>query len=204
MTRDEYKKSLEGLPEDKINSLLADFDNTQSEINGLKDERKSLITDRDTAKKRVNSLLDKLGTDEDGNPKTTDKQINDLKQKIADFENQIADRDKQITELTPFKEKSTKLENDRREELINLLPENEQLRSVAKKITSLEDLKEYVTVTNESLGKKANDGGRGGKGHINTDGKKWDDFTFADRQELKKNQKEIYDKLFKEKYPNSN
>lgn len=206
MTRDEYKKSLDGLPEDRINSLLADFDNTQSEIAGLKDERKTLITDRDTAKKRVNVLLDSFELDEDGKPKSksAEKQVADLKQKIADFETQIADRDNQIASLTPYKDKSTKLENERRDELINQLPENEQLRAVAKNISSLDDLKIYVTATNENLGKKANDGGRGGKGNINIEGKKWDDFTYDERQELRKNQRAVYDKLYKERYPNSN
>ena len=201
MSRDEYKKSLEGLPEDRINSLLAEFDSLTQNLTSIQDERKNLISDRDKAKSRVNTLLDKLGVDEDGNPKKPDQKIIELNQKLGEYEKSISDLNTQITQLKPFQDKATKMEKDRRDELIAQLPEDEKLKAIATKISSLEDLKEYVTITNEKLGKKPTDQSRGGKGTVTTDGKKWNDFTYAERDIIKKENPAFYEKIFKERYP---
>lgn len=216
MKREEYSKNLEGLPEEKREALLKIFDEqSQSfqeqagELKQLADIKNQMIQERDQSRKRLKVVLDKLGTeyeiDADGNP-----QIDDNKVKLGEAELKIEQLKKQIDELLPFKDKHNeikakydKVESDRRAEIIEQIPEKEtEIIDIAKKISSLEDLKSYVKIAVEKLGKKTVDSGRGGNGVLNVEGKTWDDFSIAERQQLYIQNKPAYDKLKEKKYGN--
>lgn len=196
MNREEYEKSLEGLSEEKKAELLKHFDD-QQELVKNESHLKQIIKERDEAKNRLKALEDaKAKAEADAKAKQGEFQslYEETKVKAEGLE-------KTVAELNSYKEKYTKVETDRRNELLAQLPEaDEELKKVATKITDLEDLKEFVTVAISKLGKKTVDGGRGGKGKVNVDGKSWDDFTFKERQELFVSNREAYDQLYRKKY----
>ena len=199
MDRTEYEKSLEGLSEETKSKLLTTFDELNTSVTSLSEIKKSAFKERDDYKTKLKALEDAKAEAE------TKAQLEQGKFKEL-FEKEKTEKEKlneELSELKPFKEKYVKVEADRRTELLEQLPEgNEELKKIAEKIPSLENLKEFVDVSLKQFGKKSTDGGRSGKGRINVDGKKWSDLTFAERAELQKSNPDAYDKLYNERYSN--
>lgn len=102
----------------------------------------------------------------------------------------------QLDEVMPFKDKWTSYETTRKTSLLNDI-EDPDLKKVGEKY-ELADLEVLVAkIKKPSL---ATDGGRGGQGNFSYEGKKWDDIDAKGKEELVKNQPELYKKLYYEKY----
>jgi len=199
MDRLEYEKSLEGLSEETKVKLLTTFDELNNEVSGLSEIKKSAFKERDDYKKKLKALED-AKAEAETKAQLEQGKFKDLYEKELTEKNNL---NKELSEIKPFKEKYEKVETDRRNELLEQLPEgNEELKKIAEKIPSLENLKEFVDVSLKQFGKKNVDGGRGGKGRIDVDGRKWNDLSFTERSELQKSNPAAYEKLYNERYSN--
>lgn len=194
MTREEYLKTVEAVPEGEREKLISIFDENEK-LKGIKDDA---FKERDDYKKKLKALEDAKAAAE---AKAAEEQ-GEYK-KLYETEKLKAETvSKQLETFKPFKEKYDKVETERRTELIDQLDDDE-LKAHAKKYEKLEDLQEYISLTLKKLGsgKKTVDGGRGGKS--NFDGvTSWEELkTQKEKDELKKANPALYIKLWNKKYP---
>jgi chromosome segregation ATPase len=208
--RDTYLKSLEGLPEEKKNELISVFDENEK----LRNIKNEAFQDRDEVKKKNRELQEKLDAIEKEKQEAERKRLeeqNEFKTLYEKSESEKADL-KKINEelngkLSPLEqqakeaeEKAAKVEAERRKELLDRL-EDEDLKKIAEKIPANEDLRAFVETSLEKLNKRIGaDGGRTGKFRKETiSGKKWKDLTMQEKSDLKKNDPELYNKLYNER-----
>jgi DNA repair exonuclease SbcCD ATPase subunit len=195
VNREEYVASLEGLSDEKKNSLISVFDDYEKE----KSIKTDVIKDRDNLKAKLKEADEKKTKELEDSQKEQGK----FKELYESTNVKLTEHEKTIAELTDYKEKYTKVEADRKNELIEKLP-NDDLKNLGKKFQSLDELKEFVDVSLKTFGNNKTlpvDSGRGGKVKIEV-GKKWDEYSYSERAEIKKSNPEHWNKLFREKYPN--
>lgn len=170
---------------EQYEELKAKLEKVNSDLEFQKTEAKNAFTKRDELKQKLEAIeKEKLETNNEF--KTLYEKANEEKGTLL----------KQIEELNPFKERWTSYETARKETLLKDI-EDPDLKKVGEKLDLL-DLETFA----EKVKKKTvtTDAGRGGNGNFNFEGKKWDEISPKDKEELAKNQPELYKKLYYEKY----
>lgn len=109
-----------------------------------------------------------------------------LNEKVVEMEN----LKKQIEELSETKKQYDDFQKSVREELLSKLDENH--KAIANDLT-IDKLKTYVELNSKGHNY---DKSRSGGLSFNTDGKKWEDFTSKELQEIEKVNPELLRKLF--------
>lgn len=109
-----------------------------------------------------------------------------LNEKVTEMEN----LKKQIEELSETKKQYDDFQKSVREELLSKLDENH--KAIANDLT-IDKLKTYVELNSKGHNY---DKSRSGGLSFNTDGKKWEDFTSKELQEIEKVNPELLRKLF--------
>jgi len=185
---EEDKANLEGLNDNQL-KLIAKEHSLKKQAFKERDERK---TAEQTAAAKLKEIEDARKADELEKAKKNgefEKLVGTLTTDKEELENQIK-------ELTGYKEKLTKVEAERKDELLEKLEDSH--KEFAKNLP-LEQLTEYVKLNGKSdSGKPFNP--KGGKVPANYEDKKWDDFTVAELEILKKNNEVFYNKIKKQKY----
>lgn len=170
---------------EQLEALKADLEKTRADLEFQKTEAKKAFEKRDEFKKQIDAI-------EEEKLKATN-QFQDLYKKEQERASTL---EKQLEELNPFKEKWTSYETARRESLLKEI-EDADLKKVGEKMDLL-DLETFTAKVKKPI--VNTDGGRSGGGSFNYEGKKWDDISSKDKEELNKNNPELYRKLYYEKY----
>lgn len=170
---------------EQLEALKADLEKTRADLEFQKTEAKKAFEKRDEFKKQIDAI-------EEEKLKATN-QFQDLYKKEQERASTL---EKQLGELNPFKEKWTSYETARRESLLKEI-EDADLKKVGEKMDLL-DLETFTAKVKKPI--VNTDGGRRGGGFFNYEGKKWDDISSKDKEELNKNNPELYRKLYYEKY----
>lgn len=173
------------LTAEQIEQIKADLEKTKSDLEFQKSEAKKAFEKRDEFKKQLEAI-------EEEKLKATN-QFQDLYKKEQE---RALTLEKQLEELNPFKDKWTSYETARRESLLKEI-EDPDLKKVGEKMELL-DLETFTAKVKKPI--VPTDGGRGGNGSFNYEGKKWDDISSKDKEELVKTNPELYRKLYYEKY----
>jgi colicin import membrane protein len=211
VNREEYVKSLEGLPEEKQKMLLDVFDENEK----LRNIKNEAFQERDKHKQKEKELQERLEQIERDKQEAEKKKLeeqNEFKALYEQEKSNSTEKDKLIDELngklSPLEqkakeaeEKAAKVEADRRKELLEQL-EDEDLKKVGEKFSDNQSLKVYVetALTKLTNKKPPTDGGRTGKFRKETiSGKKWRDLSYEDKEALKKNDPELYEKIKSER-----
>lgn len=170
---------------EQLEALKADLEKTRADLEFQKTEAKKAFEKRDEFKKQIDAI-------EEEKLRATN-QFQDLYKKEQERASTL---ERQLEELNPFKEKWTSYETARRESLLKEI-EDADLKKVGEKMDLL-DLETFTAKVKKPI--VNTDGGRGGGGSFNYEGKKWDDISSKDKEELNKNNPELYRKLYYEKY----
>lgn len=160
---------------------------SEKEFNELKTQRDNLKSEMGTLKQRLQTIEEK------------DKEAKDLLPgKEAEITRLKSELDTVNSKLTDTENKYSELDKTVRKNYLEQL--SDEHKKVAKHITSIEGLVEYVKLNavpppaGQDAGKA---GGAGVKDHSNS---KWDDLTFSEKEELKEKQPEVWKRLYREKY----
>ena len=114
----------------------------------------------------------------------------------GNYEKIIAENKIELEDLRNVKEQLDNLKESIRTELIQQLPDNH--KTIAQELP-IDTLRMYVKL-NASEGPGKMDDGKSGKGKIDVTGKKWDDFTSAELNDLNKSNPSSYKILRSEKF----
>ena len=175
-------------------------DNSNPEVTKHDAHLRQAITERDEAKakareleKTATELSKKLQEIEDANKMKTgefEKLATEYKQKfeVTQSENE---------RLKGIEETYNKYVNDRKQKLIETIPEDKREEWKNADLPTLEKVVPLFNLGNGSnLGM---DSGKGGKTFLKLDGKSYKDFTVDELDEIKKSNPKEYDRLFSEK-----
>lgn len=165
--------------------LKAQLDKVNSDLEFQKSEARKAFEKRDELKKQIEET-ERKKAEENNEFKTL-------------YEKEQTEKAKLLTELEevkPFKEKFTALESDIRKGYLDSI-KDEDLRKIAETLNT-EQLKIYSAKHSDKG--VATDENRPGKGKLNFEGKKWDDLTSKELDQLAKENPDRYNQLRKEKY----
>lgn len=164
----------------------------------LESESKKAFEERDKAKRDA-AEFERLKTVESDFKKIKDAELeknNEFKTLAENAKAELETANKKLAELEPLKnqleEKLTAVETARKTELIEQL--DDSYKDFAKdlsidKLTDFVKLHKKVETTN----------GKPGQMTFTTEGKKWEDFSTAELEEIAKKSKTLFDKLNKER-----
>ena len=157
------------------------------------DEFKELISQRDKVKKERQELLSELEKFKKAEADKKKKELEDegkYSEIISAKENELNDYKTKYAEAEIFI-------NNVKENLLNSL--SDEHRKIAEKL-SMTDLQEYVKLNSAKPPKTTDSNEPGSRGTVIIDGKKYDDFTSDDLENLITNDFNTYKKLYYEKY----
>jgi chromosome segregation ATPase len=162
---------------DYVHTLREEAKNNRIKAKELEDKLTAIETEKETAKRQKLEAENKF------------KELNEtLKTENETLKTKVG-------EVTTLTEKLSALETERRNELLELL--TDEHKEFAKDLP-LEKLPAYVKLHKDT--KIGVDGGRSGAFTFTIDGKKWDDFTSKELEEIQKKNPNLYDTLKKQKY----
>ena len=193
MTKEEFQKELDGVPEEKQEMLLNLFDESQKNyelkvesFKGRDDYKAKLKKAEEERQLAMQKLADaeKKKAEEEG-------EFRSLYETEAEKNARLA---KELEENKEYRTKYEEIEQERRAELIGRLPEGE-LREVAETITDRTALSKYVTVTLKSLDSVIiPDDSKGGK-TFELGNRTWNELTVAEKEELRVKNPKLYEDL---------
>lgn len=158
-----------------------------------KEEFNQVISQRDSAKENLRTIQAELDKYKEAEKQ---KEKEDAEAK-GNYQQLISEKEKELEALKGKSDEQEKFIEEIRTDLINGLPEEH--KAIAGKL-SLSDLKAYAKLNTPDNKKNTDQGIPGGARKLDLTGKKWDDFTMTDRDEIRKNNKVAYAKLYEEKY----
>lgn len=100
------------------------------------------------------------------------------------------------SENATLKSKVDAIESETRKELLDRFPEGKRDAVKDLPLETLRDLAKFETT--ETKGSSFS--GRPGKTKLQTEGKKWEDFTFDQRKQINKDNPDEYNRLYKDKF----
>lgn len=170
-----------------LNTIEKEKKQALEDLEHQKSESKVAFEKRNELKTKVRELESELEKDvnEELQNKYNNSQV-EIKS-MADATTELE------TELETARTSLKEIEDERRTEVIGRLPEESEERTFAETITDHKQLLNFVKISEQ---KKVNtDEGSTGKLKIDKD-KKWDEYTFAEKTELKEKHLPQYTKLY--------
>jgi len=123
------------------------------------------------------------------------KENEDYKTLLDNKERELAEIKKQKEEVSEYKTKYEDLDKSIRDGLLKQLPD--ELLEVAEELSTVK-LQRFVELNKDKT--PGMDNGKPGKGKINIDNKKWDDFSTKDLELIRETDFDGYSRLYKQKY----
>lgn len=211
---DEILKEVEPLESDKkieaLTNALKDYDHN---VRYFRDEGKKAFEKRDEIKKESKAQIDALeekianyekqiaeGKISSDLLSSKNAEIQNLKEKVETISNESKSQIETLRgENETFKKQNEELENSTKLEILDSITDNEVKESLKDLPLSL--LRTQAKLWREKLSEKGGSfNSKHGKTKLDTANKVWDDFTFDERNKIKEETPEVYERLRKTRF----